>query len=217
METDPRYIGVEINGKKAEAVFLPGQYDCYCRPELLQALGIPISVQPVIYKESWSARGGFFTSLCPIWQSASACQSLEKVWILPLDITVGKISRRGVPVIVKLVPGDCGQEEGTPVNPAMLVLGNGFFKPGTYALTEKAIAYQGPLLVTVEKPTISNRRYASPDGSPLPPMSKQAAAHIEGVAKAQQQKAMADVASLRAEEAYKQGEHRDPKRPANRF
>jgi hypothetical protein len=81
--------------------------------------------------------------MCPIWQEASVEHSIKKVWILPLNLTAGTVTRRGLPVIVKLAPGEVGQEEGTPANPDRIVIGNSFFAPGTFTLTDNTIEYKG--------------------------------------------------------------------------
>jgi hypothetical protein len=130
---------------------------------------------------------------------------VKKVWILPLNITVGTVERRGVPVIVT-DDLDIGQEQGVPVDRDRIVIGNSFFEPGTFALKDNAIEYKGPLSMTVDNRRVHNPRLSGPGGAPLAPLSKQVVAHKEAVAAVQRRKAEADLAIFRAKETYKQGE-----------
>jgi hypothetical protein len=169
------------------------------RPELLKKLGIPIPAQPVFYSDNWfGVRGYFPGSMMPMlpgptWQEASVEHRIKKVWILPLNLTVGAVTRRGLPVIVKLAwPGVImlgDQEYMTPANPDRLVIGNSFFAPGTFTLTDNTIEYKGPLSVTVEHPVVTNPSYS---GSP---MSQQEVARIAAKAEQERKQAEADVAA----------------------
>ena len=212
-EPDSRYLDVEINGKHASAVFLQSQQDCYCPPALLKKLGIPISVQPVVYSDSWCGRHGFFPEVdkgwrpspgqprYPGWREVSVVHTMQKVWVVPLKLTVGTVTRRELPVIVKLTSGGSFQTaEGLPDVADRIVIGTGFFAPGAFALTKSTVVYAGPLSMTVDHPIVTNHQYSGK------PMSEQEVDRIAAAAEQERKQAVADVAAAKAQEKYHQGE-----------
>lgn len=173
IDDDPRFLIIKVNGKAVTGMFMPHQPDSYCSRKLLQELGVPITVPPTKYSNEWKVQTGYAGLHRGEGYYNFADHVVDKIWILPLDVTVGTVTRRSLPVVVEQCGYDTLDHEGYDnLGVDLFVIGSDFFKPGKFEITGATINYQGQLLATIDRPQDYARYYRNSDGT-LPVISEQ--------------------------------------------
>jgi len=137
-------IPIKVNGREVTAMFEPRHEGSYCGRDLLDALGIPITVQPTTFMNYW------FPGLCSAYMGPRPfvprpVHWVHKVWPVILDIEVLGIRRQEICVSVEDNGGDtmfngAFPRFGLPADG--FILGNSFFAPGSFTIANNRLEFK---------------------------------------------------------------------------
>jgi hypothetical protein len=122
----PGNLLIRINDRDISAVRGQGARST-CSRLSLEKLGIPIYVQPTKYVDHWQVIVGQSDPT----QTPQLIHLVDKEWIVPVDISVGDITKHNVPVVVR----ENMSTSEMPGDPARFELGKSFFDPQNVSAT----------------------------------------------------------------------------------